>query len=57
MIPDPTYDRDQINANPIWELAFTLSEIHNDNAPLGWAKYIGMAQCLLDNYEIKRKDR
>lgn len=54
-MPDPTYDREQINANPEWELAFTLSEIENDNAPIGWSKYIFTARCLLSSYEIKRK--
>lgn len=35
---DPTYERDKINANPVWELAFSLSEIENDNAPIGWGQ-------------------
>jgi hypothetical protein len=35
---DPTYDRGEIDANPEWQLAFSLSEIMNDNAPLGWGK-------------------
>lgn len=53
---DPTYDQEEINANPAWQLAFSLSEIENDNAPIGWSKHISTAQCLLDNYEIKRKN-
>lgn len=53
---DPTYDNEQINANPIWQLAFSLSEIMNDDAPIGWGKYIHTARCLLNNYEIKRKE-
>lgn len=53
---DPTYDKQKINANPTWQLAFSLSEIDNDRAPLGWARYITTARCLLDNYDIKRKD-
>ena len=53
---DPTYDRKQIDDNPVWQLAFTLSEIENDDAPLGWARYISTAECLLDNYDIKRKE-
>jgi hypothetical protein len=52
---DPTYDKKIIKRNPIWELAFSLSEIMNDNAPLGWGKYIFTAECLLNNYSIKRK--
>lgn len=53
---DPTYDRKVINANPTWRLAFSLSEIQNDNAPIGWSKYIYVAECLLNNYNIKRKE-
>lgn len=52
---DPTYVRSEIEANPEWELAFTLSEIMNDNAPIGWSKYISVAKCLLKSYDIKRK--
>lgn len=52
---DPTYDKELIDANPAWQLAFSLSEIGNDNAPIGWAKYICTAECLLHNYDIKRK--
>jgi hypothetical protein len=52
---DPTYVKDVIQANPIWELAFSLSEIMNDNAPIGWSKYIFPAECLLAHYEMKRK--
>ena len=52
---DPTYDRKQIDANPVWQLAFLLSEIQNDNAPLGWGKFIWPAECLLANCDIKRK--
>jgi hypothetical protein len=54
---DPTYNTAEINANPIWQLAFSLSEIENDNAPIGWSKYIGTAKCLLDNYDITRKQQ
>lgn len=53
---DPTYDALAIRQNPVWQLAFSLSEIENSNAPIGWAKYIPTAQCLLSNYEIKRKE-
>lgn len=52
---DPSYETEKINADPVWELAFTLSEIMNDNAPIGWGRYIFVAKCLLDTYEIKRK--
>jgi len=53
---DLTYDQAVIKANPAWELAFSLSEIQNDNAPIGWSKYIFAAECLLANYEIKKKE-
>jgi len=52
---DPTYAKDEIEANPVWQLAFSLSEIENDNAPLGWGDYIFAAECLLAAYDIKRK--
>lgn len=53
---DPTYVRELIDANPVWELAFTISEIENDNAPLGWGRYIYRAELLLAHYDIKRKE-
>ena len=37
---DPTYVKDEIKANPVWYAAWIWSEIHNDNAPIGWARYI-----------------
>lgn len=53
---DPTYNQEEINTNPAWQLAFSLSEILNANAPLGWAGYISTAQILMTNYDIKRKE-
>lgn len=52
---DPTYNIEDIKSNPIWELAFTLSEIQNENSPLGWSKYIYDAEILLNKYQIKAK--
>ena len=52
---DPTYVREDIDADPVWELAFAISEIENDNAPIGWGQYIPTAKCLLIHYDIKRK--
>lgn len=52
---DPTYRREEIDANPVWQLAFVLSEIMNDGAPIGWSRYIFVAQCLLAHYTIERK--
>ena len=40
---DPTYDADEINANPLWRQAFQLSEMHNYQAPLNWSWWIPMA--------------
>lgn len=54
---DPTYDQKAIQAKPAWQLAFSLSEIMNDNAPVGWGKYIFAAECLLDHYDIKPKSK
>ena len=54
---DPTYNREEIKNNPAQELAFSLSEIMNDDAPLGWGRYIPYAECLLRNYDIKRKTK
>lgn len=52
---DPTYVKAEIEKNPVWELAFTLSEIMNDTAPIGWGKYIFTAECVLKNYDVKKK--
>lgn len=49
---DPTYKMEEINANPEWELAFFLSELDNDFAPIGWGRYIQTARYLLKRYEI-----
>ena len=52
---DPTYNTEQINNDPVWRVAFVLSEIMNDNAPIGWSKYIFVAKCLLSTFEIRPK--
>lgn len=54
---DPTYVREQIDMNPEWRLAFVLSEIMNDGAPIGWGRYISTAKCLLANHNIEPKAR
>lgn len=54
---DPTYDSEAIAKNPVWQLAFDLSEIQNDSAPIGWGRYIFAAECLLGLYDVKRKQR
>ena len=52
---DPTYDKEQISKNPAWCVAFSLSEIMNDGAPVGWSRYIWVAECLLANWEMTAK--
>lgn len=52
---DPTYCIADIEENPVWQLAWTLSEIMNDNAPLGWSKYIWVVECLMNHFTITPK--
>ncbi|KKK55730.1 hypothetical protein LCGC14_3071620 [marine sediment metagenome] len=49
---DPTYEKEKIEADPIWRLAYLLSEFHNHNAPIGWSNFISDAQQLLEHYEM-----
>lgn len=53
---DPTYVKSEIEANPEWKLAYSLSEMLNDNAPIGWRKYIPTARYLLSYYDIRKKE-
>lgn len=53
---DPTYNKEYIKRNLIWYLAFVLSEIRNDNAPIGWGSYIPTAKALLDHFIITPKN-
>lgn len=39
--------------SPEERLAFILSEIMDDSAPIGWEKYRGAACCLLHNKEAR----
>jgi len=55
-VNDPTYMREEIVNNPVWELAFSISEIQNDNAPIGWSDYIWLSESLLSQFDIKRKN-
>ena len=34
----------ELAQNGVWHIAFILSEMVNDNAPLGWEKYIPQAE-------------
>lgn len=54
---DPTYRMDEINANPVWKLAFTISEIENDFAPIGWGDRIYLAETLMRLYEITERKK
>jgi hypothetical protein len=52
---DPTYVTAEIQANPVWAFAFRLSEIDNDNAPLGWSRYLPLARWLLATFEMTER--
>ncbi len=53
---DPTYEKDKINANPVWKLAFLMSEMDNDMAPIGWGRYINLANQLLGTFKLVALD-
>ncbi len=57
MMNDPTYVETEIEANITWHVAWVLSEILNDNAPIGWSKYIGEARCLLAAFDMTPKEK
>jgi hypothetical protein len=52
---DPTYVRAEIDSNPEWKLAWRLSEVDNDNAPVGWGRYIILARWLLATYDLTER--
>ena len=52
---DPTYVKSEIEANPIWALAWRLSEVDNDNAPIGWSRYVNLAHWLLSTFDLQEK--
>jgi hypothetical protein len=54
-IDDPTYDRERIDRDPVWKLAFWMSEIDNDAAPIGWFRYVHLARALIDTFEPTKK--
>ncbi|MFN3261234.1 MAG: hypothetical protein ACE37J_11820 [Pikeienuella sp.] len=45
--PDPNYVREAIDAQPFWRAAFALSEMWNDEAPIGWSAYGDEAQRMI----------
>lgn len=49
---DFTYVKEEIESKREWSLAFRLSEVHNDNAPIGWTHYIGLATWLFANFNM-----
>ena len=52
---DPTYVRKDINNNPAWKLAFIMSELVNDGAPIGWGNYIILAEGIIAHYDMKER--
>lgn len=52
---DPTYVQQEIDAKPEWKIAFILSELYNDNAPIGWSKFIPAAKkAIADGRGVER---
>ena len=45
--------KEEIDADPIWKLAFLMSEIDNDLAPIGWSRYIHLAENLQRIYKME----
>lgn len=54
---DPTYLKSEIDKNPVWALAHLMSELDNDNAPIGWSRYIPLAQSLLGMFKMIPKEK
>lgn len=52
---DPSYTKAIIDANPVWKLAFWMSEIDNENAPIGWSRYVWLASVILNTFDLTRK--
>lgn len=38
--------------DPVDNLAWYLSELHNDNAPIGWHYYRPMAKSLIEKFNL-----
>lgn len=38
-------------------LAHLLSEMHNDNAPIGWGAYITLARYTLDKFDLVERPK
>jgi hypothetical protein len=52
---DPTYNKELIESTLLWHIAFILSEMSNDDAPIGWSKYIPTAKVILENFDVRPK--
>ena len=44
---DPTYDRKAINRKTTWKIAYLISEMTNDDAPVGWGRFIPVAEVIV----------
>ena len=51
------FERDVIDANPVLELAWSIAQILDDDAPLRWWRHVSLAEMLLDNYNITKRSR
>lgn len=54
-MPDPTYDQEKLNCNGVWHIAFIISEMVNDGAPIGWSKYIPIAEDAIKQAQEKEQ--
>jgi hypothetical protein len=52
---DPTYNQEEIKANPVWARAFYISEMENDLAPIGWSNYISRAKKEIEESQSKTR--
>lgn len=52
---DPTYVKDEIDANITWKLAYQIGEHENDTQPLGWGKYIPLAESIIAEFDVNPK--
>ena len=52
---DPTYIQAEIDSKPEWKLAFRMSEVDNDNSPIGWSRYITLASWIIRTFDLLPK--
>lgn len=53
---DPTYIKAEIEANLLWHLAWVMSELRNDSAPIGWSRYLPDAEELCHVFKIAARN-